>query len=96
MHQAVSSYVNATRAELVTLCARLVAARSANPPGDTTRVADAIVDYLRAHGLEDELPVSHLVVVVVFECILMEAMRSRLIGHGAISPAVSGNSMSPP
>ena len=40
---------------VVDLCARLVAAPSVNPPGDTRQVADVVVRELADHGLDSEL-----------------------------------------
>ncbi len=47
--------IEAQRAALIALCAKLVAARSVNPPGDTTRVADIVKDYLIAGGIDTEM-----------------------------------------
>ena len=47
--------VDGARAELVGLCAAMVAAPSVNPPGDTRAVAAVVADYLRAHGADPEL-----------------------------------------
>ncbi len=47
--------IGAARSELVDLCARLVAAPSANPPGDTRAVADVVAGYLRGRGVTPEL-----------------------------------------
>ena len=55
MREQLLSEVAAEREELVALCARLVAAPSANPPGDTRRVADVVAGFLRDRGLASEL-----------------------------------------
>lgn len=46
--------LDARREELITLCARLVAQRSANPPGDATGVAAVVREFLEAEGLRPE------------------------------------------
>jgi len=47
--------VDAAHDELIELCARLVDAPSANPPGDTREVADVVAGHLRGRGLDPEL-----------------------------------------
>ncbi|MBS0394755.1 MAG: M20/M25/M40 family metallo-hydrolase, partial [Proteobacteria bacterium] len=46
--------IDANREALIALCAKLVAARSVNPPGDTTGVAKIVDDYLAAGGIATE------------------------------------------
>jgi succinyl-diaminopimelate desuccinylase len=52
--QDVARDIDAHRESLIGLCGKLVAARSVNPPGDTTRVADIVRDYLVAAGVDTE------------------------------------------
>ena len=52
--QDVARDIDAHREALIELCARLVAAPSVNPPGDTTRVAAIVRDYLASAGVETE------------------------------------------
>lgn len=54
------------RAELVSLCTRLVAARSVNPHGDTREVADIVREFLSSRGIECRLErqVEHMPSVV--------------------------------
>lgn len=61
--EAVGSAVEARREELVELCARLVGARSTNPPGRTVEVAEILSGFLASRALaaevvraEDEAP----------------------------------------
>ena len=42
---------DSARDELVALCRGLVAAPSANPPGDTTAVAGVVLEFLARHGI---------------------------------------------
>ncbi len=55
MREQLRADIEAARDELFDLCGRLVAAPSANPPGDTRAVADVVAGYLRGRGLEPEL-----------------------------------------
>ena len=55
MREHLRGEIGAAREELFDLCARLVAAPSLNPPGDTRAVADVVAGYLRSRGLEPEL-----------------------------------------
>jgi succinyl-diaminopimelate desuccinylase len=57
----VNRYVDARREDLVALCARLVEAESVNPPGETTRVAVVLEEFLGGHGiaLERAAKVAH-------------------------------------
>lgn len=48
-------WVEARRSSLVDLCARLVAAPSVNPPGDTRQVASVVRHFLEACGLSPQL-----------------------------------------
>lgn len=50
----VAAEVEAERESVVDLCARLVAAPSVNPPGDTVAVAGVVTDFLRDRGLSCE------------------------------------------
>jgi len=54
-HERLLSGVDESAEGVVDLCARLVAAPSVNPPGDTRQVADVVCDELAAHGLDAEL-----------------------------------------
>jgi succinyl-diaminopimelate desuccinylase len=51
----VRTTVDGAREELVDYSARLVAAPSVNPPGDTREVADVVLGYLRRRGLQARL-----------------------------------------
>ncbi|TDN91586.1 M20/M25/M40 family metallo-hydrolase [Microbacterium sp. BK668] len=51
----VAQWVEARRGSLVDLCARLVAAPSVNPPGDTRQVAGVVARFLEAGGLHPQL-----------------------------------------
>jgi succinyl-diaminopimelate desuccinylase len=53
--EAVSSDIDAARAELIDLCGRLVAAPSVNPPGRTAEVAVIVQSYLSGHGVPTEI-----------------------------------------
>jgi succinyl-diaminopimelate desuccinylase len=48
-------YVQGRRADLVDLCAGLVAARSDNPPGDTREVVEVVGSFLEAAGVSFEI-----------------------------------------
>lgn len=50
-----SARIDDARGELLELCARLVAAPSVNPPGDTRAVAGVVAGYLSEHGVPSEL-----------------------------------------
>jgi succinyl-diaminopimelate desuccinylase len=50
----VAAEVEAERESLVELCARLVAAPSASPPGDTRQVARMVADFLHGRGIASE------------------------------------------
>ncbi|HKS84745.1 MAG TPA: M20/M25/M40 family metallo-hydrolase [Pseudolabrys sp.] len=52
---AVSSDIDAARAELIELCAALVAAPSVNPPGRTAEVAAVVHSYLAGHRVPVEI-----------------------------------------
>ena len=47
----VDRYVDERREDLVSLCARLVAAESVNPPGETLRVAAVLEDFFAGEGI---------------------------------------------
>ena len=47
--------INACRAELVALCAALVAAPSVNPPGDTRAAAEVLARFLASKGIAPEI-----------------------------------------
>ena len=47
--------IDAAREDLVTLCGRLVAAPSVNPPGRTAEVAAIVSDYLAANAIASEI-----------------------------------------
>ncbi len=46
--------LKARQADLYALCSRLVQIPSENPPGDTTKLAAFIRDYLVSRGIEPE------------------------------------------
>ena len=50
----VSTWVDARREQLVSLCARLVEAESVNPPGDTRRAVAVLEDFLSGEGVAFE------------------------------------------
>lgn len=52
--QDIAREIDAHREALIGLCAKLVAAPSVNPPGDTTRVADIVKEYLFTTGIDIE------------------------------------------
>jgi succinyl-diaminopimelate desuccinylase len=47
--------IDANREPLIGLCAKLVAAPSVNPPGDTRRVADIVQEYLAGAGVGTDI-----------------------------------------
>ena len=51
----VTAEVAGRERDLVDLCRRLVAADSANPPGDTRQVADVVAAFLTAEGLAPQM-----------------------------------------
>ncbi|MCP4327917.1 MAG: M20 family metallopeptidase [Alphaproteobacteria bacterium] len=51
----IDRFVDESADDLVALCHRLVAARSPNPPGDTTGPASVIGDFLSAHDMTSEI-----------------------------------------
>jgi succinyl-diaminopimelate desuccinylase len=53
--QEIARDIDAQRESLIDLCAKLVAAPSVNPPGDTTRVAHIVREYLIAAGIDIEM-----------------------------------------
>lgn len=52
---AIRMEIDGRREELVDLCARLVAAPSINPPGNTSEVAKVVCDYLSAEGFAPDI-----------------------------------------
>ena len=52
--QLVSTWVDARREALVSLCARLVEAESVNPPGETRRAVAVLEDFLSGEGVAFE------------------------------------------
>lgn len=52
--QDIARDIDTHRESLIALCAKLVAAPSVNPPGDTTRVAHIVREYLVAAGVDTE------------------------------------------
>lgn len=66
----------------ITFLQRFVQAPSRNPPGDTRRVAQVIVDYLKCHGIEPEIIAlqEHLPNVVSdFECGIASGPRLSMV-----------------
>ena len=46
--------VESRKDELIELCSKLIQITSDNPPGDTSKLAQFVVDYLKARGIESE------------------------------------------
>lgn len=55
LFQDIARDIDAQRESLIDLCAKLVAAPSVNPPGDTTRVAQIVREYLVTAGIDIEM-----------------------------------------
>ncbi len=85
----VLSLIDSNREEILNLASTLVKTSSENPPGDTTKVATIIQDYLKSHGIAAETHESEKGKVNVISRI--GSGRKRLIFNGHMDTVPVGD-----